>query len=40
MGKGDMKNGAIEGPWIGYNEDGAENDKITGTYKNGEKISD
>ena len=38
--KGDWKNGEWEGPWVWYSEDGIVIDLLTGTYKNGEKISD
>ena len=38
--KGDYKNGKEEGPWVSYNKDGTVDEKYTGTYKNGEKISD
>ena len=38
--KGDFKNGKQEGPWVAYKSDGTVWEKYTGTYKNGEKISD
>jgi len=38
--EGEYKDGKPEGPWVGYHEDGSINEDITGTYKNGEKISD
>ena len=34
------KDGEIEGPWVEYRRDGSINEDVTGTYKNGEKISD
>ena len=38
--KGDIKNLEREGPWVFYSEDGTVDNALTGTYKNGEKISD
>jgi hypothetical protein len=40
QGKGDIKNLEREGPWVFYSEDGTVDNALTGTYKNGEKISD
>tara|TARA_B110000238_G_C15834875_1_gene314360 strand:+ start:39 stop:524 length:486 start_codon:yes stop_codon:yes gene_type:complete len=37
--KGNYKNGKAEGAWVSYNKDGTVRD-YTGTYKDGEKISD
>ena len=38
--KGDIKNLEREGPWVFYSEDGTVDNALTGTYKNGKKISD
>ena len=38
--KGDFKDGFQEGPWVVYNKDGTKNDEESGTYRNGEKVSD
>ena len=38
--KGVIKNGKEEGPWVTYSEDGTVDNALTGTYKNGKKISD
>ena len=38
--KGTYKDGKKEGPWVGYNEDGTVWELMTGTYKNGVRISD
>jgi len=38
--KGNYKNGKKEGPWVFYNEDGTIFESLTGTFKNGELISD
>jgi antitoxin component YwqK of YwqJK toxin-antitoxin module len=38
--KGKRKNGKKEGAWVTYNPDGTVWDNGTGTFKNGEKISD
>ena len=38
--QGSFKNGKIEGPWVYYSRDGIVYNEPTGTYKNGEKISD
>ena len=38
--KGTYKDGKSEGPWEYFNKDGTVDGKITGTYKNGKKISD
>jgi antitoxin component YwqK of YwqJK toxin-antitoxin module len=38
--KGGYKNHRMEGAWVGYNKDGTVDKELTGTFKNGEKISD
>jgi hypothetical protein len=38
--KGTFKNGLFEGPWVWYSEDGTKWEPLSGTYRNGEKISD
>ena len=38
--KGNFKNGRREGTWVNYNEDGTMWERLSGTYKDGEKISD
>ena len=38
--QGSLKNGKPEGPWVFYSEDGTVDNALTGTYKNGKKISD
>ena len=38
--KGTYKDGKPYGPWVAYNYDGTVNEVWTGTYKDGEKISD
>ena len=40
MYKGNYKNTKREGSWIGYNKNGTVNNKYTGTFKDGVKISD
>lgn len=34
------KDGKKDGPWEGYHKDGTVDEKLTGTFKNGVKISD
>ena len=38
--KGEYRNGKREGPWVWYNPDGAKNESLSGTYRNGVKVSD
>ena len=38
--EGHYKNGKKEGDWDGYNKDGTVDKERTGTFKDGEKISD
>jgi antitoxin component YwqK of YwqJK toxin-antitoxin module len=38
--KGNWKNGKQEGVWVSYNTDGTVDKRNTGTFKNGEKVSD
>ena len=38
--KGDYKNGRQDGSWMGYFEDGSVFTSLTGTFKDGERISD
>jgi len=38
--KGIYKNGSIEGPWVWYESDGSVFKFLTGTFKDGVKISD
>ena len=38
--KGTNKDGEMEGPWVFFNEDGTKNTAISGTYRNGKKVSD
>ena len=38
--KGNYKNGKKGGAWVGYNENGTVDKSLTGTFKNGKKISD
>ena len=38
--KGTWKDRNPDGPWVSYNKDGTVNEKWTGTFKNGVKISD
>jgi antitoxin component YwqK of YwqJK toxin-antitoxin module len=38
--KGTYKNGKKEGPWVTYQKRGTVVSSYTGTYKNGEKVSD
>ena len=38
--KGDYKDGNLEGYWVGYKEDGSVITPLTGTFKDGVKISD
>jgi len=38
--KGEYRNGKREGPWVWYNPDGAENEALSGIYRNGVKVSD
>ena len=40
MYKGDYKNGRLDGSWMGYFNDGSVLTAITGTFKDGAKISD
>ncbi len=40
LSKGTYKDGKSEGPWVWYNKDGTVFKSFTGTYKDGEKISD
>ena len=40
MFKGNYISGNQEGDWVGYNKDGTVNKELTGTFKNGKKISD
>ena len=37
--RGNYKNGKKEGAWFYFKENGERNDKLSGTYKNGKKIS-
>jgi antitoxin component YwqK of YwqJK toxin-antitoxin module len=37
--KGNFKNGEREGAWVDYNKDGTIVKKLTGTFKNGKKVS-
>jgi len=38
--KGEYKNGKREGPWLWYDEDGNKVQRLSGTYRNGQKFSD
>jgi antitoxin component YwqK of YwqJK toxin-antitoxin module len=38
--KGAHKNGKREGRWVWYREDGTADEDLSGTYRNGEKVSD
>jgi antitoxin component YwqK of YwqJK toxin-antitoxin module len=38
--RGQYKNGRLEGPWINFKRDGSIMKKWTGTFKDGEKVSD
>jgi antitoxin component YwqK of YwqJK toxin-antitoxin module len=38
--KGDYKNGKLEGSWVYFRDDGSVNRFLTGTFKDGVKISD
>ena len=38
--QGSFKNGKKDGAWVSYNQDGTVNKKLTGTFKNGNMISD
>ena len=38
--QGSIKNGQREGAWVYYREDGTVSKPVTGTFKEGEKISD
>ena len=38
--KGTYKDGKQEGPWVFYFSDGSRSNRLTGTFKNGKKISD
>ena len=38
--KGNYKNVGREGAWVYYNKDGTVDNRLTGTYKNGKKVSD
>ena len=38
--KGNYKNGSREGAWVGYEENGTVQKRLTGTFKDGVKISD
>ena len=40
MAKGAFRNGIQEGPWVAYHTDGTKNEDLSGTYRNGEKVSD
>ena len=40
MMKGNFNNRNKEGDWVGYYEDGTVHKSSTGTFKDGEKISD
>ena len=37
---GTYKNGKREGPWVAYYDDGTEWEGLSGTYRNGKKVSD
>jgi antitoxin component YwqK of YwqJK toxin-antitoxin module len=38
--KGSYKDGKRDGPWVWYNPDGAKNEPLSGTYRDGVKVSD
>jgi hypothetical protein len=38
LSKGTLKDGKMDGPWVGYNDDGTVWEKYTGTYKDGVKV--
>jgi hypothetical protein len=38
--KGTFKNAKKDGPWVGFHQNGNVNEKLTGTFKNGVRISD
>jgi len=38
--RGNFKNGEREGAWVDYNKDGTAVKRLTGTFKDGKKISD
>jgi hypothetical protein len=38
--KGAYKNGKREGSWVGYKKDGTKFAPLSGTFRNGEKVSD
>jgi antitoxin component YwqK of YwqJK toxin-antitoxin module len=38
--QGTFKNGKLDGVWVSYFNDGTSMKDLSGTYKNGEKISD
>ena len=38
--QGAFKNGKEEGPWVYYDKDGTKNEDKSGTYRDGEKVSD
>ena len=38
--KGEYKNGKFEGLWVAYREDDTKDEALSGTYRNGLKVSD
>ena len=38
--KGAYKNGKREGPWVRYNKDGTKLQHLSGTFRDGKKVSD
>ena len=38
--KGDYEDGEWDGPWVYYDGDGTKDNEYSGTYRNGEKVSD
>jgi antitoxin component YwqK of YwqJK toxin-antitoxin module len=38
--QGSFKNGKKDGPWVGFHQNGNVNEKLTGTFKNGVRVSD
>ena len=40
LSKGTYKDGKEEGPWVYFKEDGTKDMEYSGTYRNGEKVSD
>jgi len=38
--QGTFRNGKRDGPWVGYNDNGTVVEGLTGTYKDGVKVSD